>query len=216
MNHFFTSLIISWYFCSSYLIVAYLVKPLFLTSRQSRKLLIRKETKTFYCSDTNSTISASAYFEHASLAARYEKKFNLSFVVYGEPIPLSRHMLSGNRMYNPSAKFQKSFLNACNEFLPSKPFDGPIEILLIFYIGRPKNHYRTGKYSSILKNDAPTWHTSRKDLDNLVKFVLDCLNKKVYIDDAQVVSIHSYKFFTDGHPRVAVKIKEYISSQHLE
>jgi hypothetical protein len=38
----------------------------------------------------------------------------------------------------------------------------------------------------VLKDDAPQFMTQRKDLDNLVKFVLDSLNGEAYEDDAQV------------------------------
>ena len=40
--------------------------------------------------------------------------------------------------------------------------------------------------SPVLKDDAPLFMSQRKDLDNLVKFVLDSLNGAAYEDDAQV------------------------------
>eukprot|EP01041_Mallomonas_annulata_P013305 gene13305-28190_t len=138
--------------------------------------------------------------------------YNLSFIVFGDPVPLSRHMMSNNRMYNPSSTSQRHFLQACEKHLPSEPYLGPLEVFLAFYFTRPKSHYRTGKYSHILKEDAPSWHTSRKDIDNLAKFVLDALNEKAYVDDRQIVAIHAYKMYTNNKARVVVRMKEFQSS----
>jgi len=133
---------------------------------------------------------------------------SFEFTVKGEPIPLGRHRVARGHMFNPSAKFQKSFLKDCQNFLPSSPFEGPLEATLVFYFSRPKNHFRTGKFSHLLKHDSPTWHTKRKDIDNLIKFVLDALNERAYLDDGQIVAIHSYKAYTDLEPRVYVHIKK--------
>jgi len=114
--------------------------------------------------------------------------YNISFTVYGEPTPLSRHMLSKGRMYNPSGMHQREFAKACESYLPLKPLEGPIEAKMIFYFDRPKYQFRTGKNSHLLKEGISNWHSTRKDLDNLIKFVLDSLNKKAYLDDSQVIA----------------------------
>lgn len=119
--------------------------------------------------------------------------YNISFTVYGEPTPLSRHMLSKGRMYNPSGMHQREFAKACESFLPSKPLEGPIEAKMIFYFSRPKYHFRTGKNSHLLKDGISDWHSTRKDLDNLIKFVLDSLNKQAYLDDSQVKNLLKHK-----------------------
>lgn len=87
----------------------------------------------------------------------------LVLTVYGEPTPLSRHMVSRGHMYNPSAGLQKEFANACLSSLPSTPLTGPLEAILYFYFSRPKNHYGTGKNSDVLKPlTAGNWHHKRK------------------------------------------------------
>lgn len=122
------------------------------------------------------------------------------FVVY-------RHMLANGRMYNPSAKKQKDFLAACSEYLPMPPWEGPIEIHLNFFFARPKTHFRTGKMSNVLKPNVPLLHTGRKDLDNLVKFVLDAMNKVAYLDDSQISVLRAAKYFTNENARVEVTLK---------
>ena len=138
-------------------------------------------------------------------------KYDLSFTVYGEPIPLSRHMVARGRMYNPSAKAQKLFSDACADKLPTSPMDGPIEANLIFYFSRPKNHYGTGKNFNKLKDNIDTWHSKKKDLDNLIKFVLDSLNRKAYLDDSQICIINSAKLYTNSNARIEIRMRKLSS-----
>ena len=98
--------------------------------------------------------------------------------------------------------------SASSEKYIEKPFDGPVEIMLLFYFSRPKSHYGTGRYKDTLKGNSPIWYTKRKDLDNLVKFVLDSLNGQAYFDDSQIVSIHAYKCDTCNEPRVQVRLRK--------
>lgn len=66
-----------------------------------------------------------------------------------------------------------------------EPFAGRCSVALQFYFHRPKSHLRT---SGMLKEHAPTAHTSKPDLDNLAKLVLDRItrNGRFWGDDAQV------------------------------
>jgi Holliday junction resolvase RusA-like endonuclease len=163
----------------------------------------------------------------------------ISFSVAGDPIPLARHRLSRRRIYNPTAKEQQLFADAANKYLPKEPWDGPLKVKLLFYFKRPKHHYRTGKFADMLKEDADYWHVKRKgkqvenlfpittyisiiiiviaiDLDNLVKFVLDALNKKAYIDDSQICIINTAKLYTDDRPRTEVVISKIYTDDILE
>jgi hypothetical protein len=70
-------------------------------------------------------------------------------------------------MYNPSAKLQKEFSEACAEQLPIIPLQGPLEATLVFYFKRPKNHYGSGRNAHILKPavvEAGLWHSKRKGM----------------------------------------------------
>jgi Holliday junction resolvase RusA-like endonuclease len=135
----------------------------------------------------------------------------VGFVVYGEPLSLSRHRNTRfGVMYNPSAKFQKAFLQLSKSFLPSSPMTGPIEAQFKFFFGRPKSHFGTGKNSLVMKKGKSKWHSSRSDLDNLVKFVLDALNGAAYEDDCQISSISCSKLYVanpDDPPRVEVQFR---------
>jgi Holliday junction resolvase RusA-like endonuclease len=42
----------------------------------------------------------------------------------------------------------------------------------------------------------------------MIKFVLDALNKKVYVDDSQICCIKASKLYTIDEPRTYVEIKQ--------
>jgi Holliday junction resolvase RusA-like endonuclease len=121
----------------------------------------------------------------------------LKFKVDYKPTPLKRPRLTriGGKpvIYDASKKEKRDWLNLARIFSPDKPFDGPLRINLEFYFPRPKNHYRTGKYSEIMKPTAPHIHTNMPDIDNLSKFILDAMNEVFYEDDRQVVELNSHK-----------------------
>lgn len=87
---------------------------------------------------------------------------------------------------------------------------------LVFYFPRPKSHFRTGKYSTHLKQTAPDLHTAKPDASNLIKFVEDALQqcKKwdgFYKDDSQIVEIKAEKQYCTikEQPRTEVFIDDY-------
>ena len=76
---------------------------------------------------------------------------------------------------------------------------GAIEVEVAFFFDRPKSHRRTGKYSDLLKDSAPTHHLVKPDPDNLVKLPLDVATKlKIFSDDSQVVKMLVTKEFSDN------------------
>lgn len=79
-----------------------------------------------------------------------------------------------------------------------KQLSGAFEVNMEFYFNRPKSHYGTGKNSGTLKDSAPRYMTTKPDIDNLAKLVLDCLNRiKYWNDDAQVVTMKVSKSYAD-------------------
>ena len=79
-----------------------------------------------------------------------------------------------------------------------KKLEGAFAVTLEFYLPRPKSHYRAGKFSHLLKDDAPTDHLCKGDVDNLTKTVLDQMTKmKYWKDDSQVVQLKVTKQWDD-------------------
>ncbi|WP_289020384.1 RusA family crossover junction endodeoxyribonuclease [Desulfobacter postgatei] len=86
-----------------------------------------------------------------------------------------------------------------------KPIGGPVHVDFRFFMPRPKGHYGTGKNAGKIKQSAPKWHTKKPDIDNLEKFVLDCLNEIVFNDDAQIISTTAGKEYAET-PKTVIKI----------
>jgi Holliday junction resolvase RusA-like endonuclease len=125
-----------------------------------------------------------------------------------EPVSLKRHRhrLKGGT-YDPSKKEKDDFIKSIVDF-PTEKMTKPIKCVLNFYCKRPKNHYKTGKFANILKEASPKYNTNNKDLDNMVKFVLDALNDKLYTDDSLIFEITCSKLYSDSDGYIYVKFME--------
>ena len=76
----------------------------------------------------------------------------------------------------------------------SEPFTKCVRVSLIFRLKRPKSHYRTGKFSGVLKEEhIATRHGKRPDVDKLARAVLDGLTGVVFVDDSQVFDLSVLK-----------------------
>jgi Holliday junction resolvase RusA-like endonuclease len=109
------------------------------------------------------------------------------------------------RQYDPSASDKGDFLSIIQRQAPKEPFSQPLAVAIRFYFSRPKSHFKTGKNSHILKDNAPNWHTSKPDCDNLAKFVMDSLNKIYWKDDSFIADLWITKQYNDK-PRTEIEI----------
>ena len=76
--------------------------------------------------------------------------------------------------------------------------DGPIRVTIKTAHPRPAAHYRTGRYSGLLKPDAPRWKATRPDVDKLARAVLDALtDAQVITDDGRVAWLSAYDMWTN-------------------
>jgi len=118
-----------------------------------------------------------------------------------KPLSQQRHKArrAGNKifMYDPSSKDKDKFKKECSEFEPKCPLEGPISVSLTFSMPRPKAHYRTGRYSHLLKADMPILHVSKPDIDNLIKFYLDAMTGSFWKDDASVCTVEASKIYAE-------------------
>ncbi len=135
----------------------------------------------------------------------------ISFTVYGEPKALKRHRTvrcgQFNREYDPSAPDKSDFLAKCQAHRPALPLTGALYLSVIATFGRPKNHFGTGKNAGRLKENAPNYHTSRPDADNIYKFCADALNGVFFRDDNQIAHAEVLKLYGNT-PNVALTILE--------
>jgi Holliday junction resolvase RusA-like endonuclease len=67
------------------------------------------------------------------------------------------------------------------------PDDTPLQLHAGFFYERPKSHYRTGKFTGILKDGLEDVEPiGRPDIDNLVKLIGDTLGSHAFDDDSRV------------------------------
>lgn len=64
------------------------------------------------------------------------------------------------------------------------PFEGPVTVQLVFHMPIPSSWSKKRQKEAVGQP-----HTSRPDLDNLVKTVLDALNGFLYRDDSQICEL---------------------------
>lgn len=88
-----------------------------------------------------------------------------------------------------------AFLKKYDRF---KLIEDAIEMEVIFFLAKPKS-----------KPKAVIHHTTKPDLDNLLKAVKDALQGYAYRNDSQIVFIQSFKFycFENTRPQVQIRIK---------
>ena len=108
-------------------------------------------------------------------------------------IAQKRHRFARGFVYDPSAKDKKIAYEEIKKQFTGEPYTDALRIAFTFNIKRPKSHWN--KYS--LKPSAPIYHTKRPDIDNYVKFYMDCMNKVVYLDDSQVIELSAKKIYND-------------------
>ena len=143
--------------------------------------------------------------------------FRVEFDVIGNPKgqPRVRAIAFGGkaRVHNPATADDWKALVAieARKHLPERPLTGPVRVDLLFRFRRPRHHYRTGKKSDIIKANAPSWHTSKPDRDNLEKAVLDVLTDiGMLADDSIVCEGKNIKVYADemNKPGATVYIAE--------
>ena len=117
-------------------------------------------------------------------------------------------MTKHGRMYDPSYKDKKQIWLQIAKFKPKRPLAGDIMIKLVFTMPRPKNHYRTGKFKHLLKDNVPEYHSYTPDLDNMVKMICDVIQGKgrMICDDSQICMLQAEKVYdTKGKTEVVIE-----------
>ena len=119
--------------------------------------------------------------------------------IEGNPLSLKRHRHSKWGTYDPSKKDKQEFRKKVMKAYKGKTFIDAVRVGLSFGMKRPKSHYRSGKYSHLLKHNAPEYCKKTPDIDNLAKFVLDALQGEdgCWIDDAIITSLWLEKYYSD-------------------
>ena len=87
--------------------------------------------------------------------------------------------------------------------------DKGLELEVYAFLECPKSWSKKKRLEKVRSFDGAT---SRPDIDNIIKLVMDGLNGVAYRDDAQVTTISAWKTYYEAEPRVQVKISEIINT----
>lgn len=135
----------------------------------------------------------------------------VEIVVPGQPVPWARARRNGRRYFTSPevAEHRRAIQRAW--MAAGRPRAGggvPLSMALLFFLERPTSHYRTGRNSHLLRDDAPAAPIGKPDCDNLAKAPMDALNGLLYADDAQVIclaSVAKYYCDPDELPRTLIQ-----------
>jgi len=105
------------------------------------------------------------------------------------PIAWARPRINGNRFFDSQKEQKLSYqLVIKNQHRNHPVYDNPLHLDAFFYFPIPK--------AQLKHNKENTLYVGRSDLDNLVKYILDCCNEVVFRDDALVVSMNARKLYS--------------------
>lgn len=134
----------------------------------------------------------------------------LSFEIPGVPVAQGRPRFSTRggfmKAYDPekSRRYKQHVQNVAKKYAPEEPLSGPLEVRLVFYRPMLKSFSKKREQEA---RDGLYRPTTRPDIDNHIKSVLDGLNGLVFKDDAQIITLIAEKYYSD-EPRVYVEILE--------
>jgi Holliday junction resolvase RusA-like endonuclease len=127
---------------------------------------------------------------------------SMNIIIPGKPIAKKRPRFARRGKFVVAYNDQQTeegkwILTARQQIQGAIPEGLPITLRCIFYMPIPK---------STPKKKITTYHIKKPDLDNLVKFVKDCLNGELWHDDSQVSELFAGKFY-DENPRTELIIE---------
>ena len=123
----------------------------------------------------------------------------IMFTIYGEPVAKGRPRFSTRGKfpvaYTPEKTKAYEFevgMMALAAMGGSKPLEGALEAFIYVTFAVPES-YSKKRLEACLNGSEK--HTKKPDLDNVVKCVIDGMDKIVFDNDSQITSIHATKVY---------------------
>ena len=85
----------------------------------------------------------------------------------------------------------------------SEPLKTPLKAFIYISVPIPQSYSKKRTQACLDGSEKPT---KKPDIDNIIKAFLDSMNEIIYLDDTQVIELHSTKVY--GEPYVEVMIQE--------
>ena len=116
----------------------------------------------------------------------------------GQPRPRAFSRGGKASVYDPATAegWKSAIAIACRPWAGRRVSE-PVFLRLVFYMPRPKSHYK--KDGSLTLSGSDAMYVKTPDVDNLAKAVMDCMTSlQIWVDDAQVVELSVFKRYTNG------------------
>lgn len=130
----------------------------------------------------------------------------ISLELFGDPVPQTRPRFSRQnnsvRTYDPLLKLKEGYKWQLASQFREEVLKGPIALDVLFYMPIPKS---TSKVKQRQMENGVIAHTKKPDVDNLVKLVLDCMNKTIFEDDSQISDLRIKKIYS-SKPGTLIRI----------
>jgi Holliday junction resolvase RusA-like endonuclease len=128
--------------------------------------------------------------------------------VPGKPVGKARARVTAHGTYTPPATRSAGMWIAhcaCQQVGKIR-LTGPLRVRIAIGIAPPAS-WPSGRRDLAIGGDIRP--TSRPDLDNYCKLILDALNNIIWLDDAQIVEMTARKFYAEP-PLTEIEIEEII------
>jgi Holliday junction resolvase RusA-like endonuclease len=134
----------------------------------------------------------------------------VEFTLDAEPVAKARARAgAGGRFYTPKKTSDYESIVALQAkvaIFGLPKFDSACCLSLVFHMPIPKSWSQKKRAQAI---SGEIKHTSKPDLDNLIKAIKDGLNGIVWVDDAQVVRVVAEKKYSEN-PGVECCVESYV------
>ena len=136
----------------------------------------------------------------------------MTFTIPGKPIAKARPRFFNRgkfmQSYNPQETEEGRFMqHLLHQMENTTMIDTPLSLTMVFTFERPKGHMGTGRNEGLVKDSAPNRHAIKPDLDNLVKFAMDCMTGTVYEDDKQVDWVCARKLYHSTRAETRIQVE---------
>ena len=127
----------------------------------------------------------------------------MMYTLPGTPISLQRPRFSfkTHHAYDVQSKERKATIELLKRQCNHPPLQGPLALEATFFMPIPKSQPKCRPLHGLP-------NTSHKDLDNMIKWILDCSNTILYKDDSQIYCISAQKIY-DSEARTEFTITEH-------
>ena len=136
--------------------------------------------------------------------------FVCHFTIEGVPVAKGRPRFTRKgHTYTPTKTrdFEDKVKEAARRAMgSSEPLETPLALGVVSHVPIPASWSK--KRQEAAKNGESN-PTTRPDVDNYAKLVMDACNGILYIDDSQVVNLHASKVYSD-YPRIEVTLIEVL------